>query len=172
VRARTVLGAAGVALFLGGIAWDLIRETRGTMARFKREKKLYRLKFDPEDYPDLEGFECDATGTTLERFIEITVLATVLETPEGRTPENVEKQYRLFARYLKAWNLDDDDDQPVPCTYEGLKSQELDFVLTIMKAWMAAIASVPGDLGKDSPSGGTSPEASLHLASVSGSLAS
>jgi hypothetical protein len=169
VRLRTVLGAAGWALFLGGIAWDLIRETRGTMARFKREKKLYKLKFEDGD---LDGFECYAAGTTLERFIEITQLSGLLETPEGRTAENIEKQYTLFAQYLQSWNLDGDDDQPVPCTYEGLKSQDLEFVLTIMRADLAAVAAVPGDLGKDSPSGETSPEASLRLASASQSLAS
>jgi hypothetical protein len=165
-----VLAGLGWVLFLGCAAFDLLRETRDVMARFKREKKLYKLKFET---PELDGFECIATGTTLERFIELNALSEALQSPEGRTEENIRKQYQLFAQYLKSWNLDDDDDRPVPCTYEGLLTQDFDFVMEIMKAWMQAIASVPDDVGKGSGSGETSQaESRLQLASLSSSLAS
>ena len=142
----------------------------GKAKRFKRERKLYQLQFEADE---LDGFECVATGTTLERFIEITALSEVLKTPEGRTPENVEKQFTLFAEYLVSWNLDDDDDQPIPCTYEGLKTQDFEFVMAIMMAWMQALGGVPDDLGKDSSSGETYQEESLlQLADLSPSLAS
>ena len=137
--------------------------------RFKREKKLYHLNFEAEE---LAGFECYAGGTTLEQFVELTALAEDMKTPEGRTKENIRKQFTTFADYLQSWNLDDDDDQPVPCTYEGLATQDFDFVMAIMMAWMSAIASVAAPLAGPSPSGGTSPEASLQLASLSESLAS
>ena len=139
------------------------------MARFKRERKLYHLNFEAAD---LDGFECYASGTTLDQFVEITALAEELKTEEGRTKENIEKQFTVFAQHLKSWNLDDDDDQPVPCTYEGLAGQEFDFVMAIMMAWMAAIASVPDPLAGRSDSGETSPAPSLALAAVSESLAS
>lgn len=137
--------------------------------RFKRERKLYHLKFEAED---LAGFECYAVGCTLDQFVEITALSEELKTEAGRTPGNIAKQFTTFAKFLESWNLDDDDDQPVPCTYEGLKAQDFDFVMAIMMAWMAAIATVPDPLAERSPSGETSPEASLHLASLSENLAS
>ena len=138
--------------------------------RFKRDKKLYHLNFEDGD---LEGFECYARGTTLEQFVEITALSEELKTEEGRTRGNIEKQFTLFAQFLDSWNLDDDQDKPVPCTYEGLASQDFDFVMAIMMAWMQAIATVPDPLAERSPSGETSGAArSLELASVSESLAS
>jgi hypothetical protein len=173
VWAGAAAGLAGWALFLASMADGLIRETRETMGkarRFKREKKLYQLQFEADE---LDGFECIASGTTLRRFIEITALSEELKTPEGRTKENVEKQFSLFAEYLVSWNLDDDDDVPIPCTFEGLQTQEFDLVMAIMAAWMQAIATVPDDLGKDSGSGETYPEESrLQLASLSESRAS
>lgn len=162
-----MLGAVGWALFLGGIAWDLTRETREVMG-FKREKKVYHLTFET---PDLAGFECYVKGTTLEQFIGITALSETLKTEEGRTEANIRKQFTVIADHLQSWNLEDDDG-PVACDYDGLKAQDFDFVMAIMMAWMASIASVPAPLAERSPSGETSPEASLHLASVSASLAS
>jgi hypothetical protein len=170
VRLGTAFAVAGWVLCAARLAADLMNERDGmTGQRFKREKKLYHLQFEAED---LAGFECYATGTTLEQFVEVTALSEELQTPEGRTKDNIEKQFTVFARFLKSWNLDDENDQPVPCTYEGLASQEFDFVMAIMMAWTAAIASVPAPLAEGSASGETSPEASLHLASQSESLAS
>lgn len=170
MRPGTALAVAGWVLCAARLAADLMNERNGMAGqRFKREKKLYHLQFEAEE---LAGFECYATGTTLERFVEITALAEELKTPEGRTRDNIEKQFRTFAKYLEKWNLDDDDDQPVPCTYDGLASQEFDFVMAIMMAWMAAVATVHAPLAGPSPSGETSPEASLHLANQSESLAS
>ena len=103
---------------------------------------------------------------------KFTPLAAELETPEGRTKENIEAQFTTLAGSMVSWNLDDDDGKPISCDYEGLRVQDFDFVMKIMLGWMQAISSVPESLGKDSNSGGTSPEASLGLASVSRSQAS
>ena len=110
------------------------------MARYRRERKLYQLNFEDDE---LAGFECVMSGVSLERFIEITQLASALETPEGRTPENIERQFTAMAEQLVSWNLDDDDDQPVPASYEGLKAQDFTFVQAIMQGYMQALSSVP-----------------------------
>ena len=57
--------------------------------RFKREKRVYHLKFET---PELEGFECYCTGTTLQRFVEFTALFEQMSTAEGRTEENIKRQ--------------------------------------------------------------------------------
>ena len=90
--------------------------------RFKRERNLYQLNFEGTD---LDGFEVVMKGVSLERFIDITKIASALETPEGRTPENIEAQFTVLSDLLVSWNLDDDDDQPVPATYDGLKAAGL-----------------------------------------------
>lgn len=169
----TVAGLTGWAAFLGLMAEDLIRETRDTMGkarRFKRERKLYRLQFETED---MDGFECIASGMSLERFIAFNALQEQVQSQEARESQAGEQLYTMFARQLVSWNLDDDDDQPVPCDYDGLKAQDVEFVNMLVQAWAKAIAGVPDDLGKDSDSGETSrEESSLRLASLSDSRAS
>ena len=137
--------------------------------RFRRERKLYQLNFED---PELDGFECVMSGVSLERFVDITALAAELETPEGRTKENIEAQFTTLAGSMVSWNLDDDDGKPISCDYEGLRVQDFDFVMKIMLGWMQALASVPKASENGSPSGGISREQSLGLASVSRSQAS
>ena len=137
--------------------------------RFRRERKLYQLTFDD---PELDGFECVMSGVSLDRFIEISALAAELETPAGRTRENIEAQFTTLAASLVEWNLDDEDGNPVPCDYDGLADQDFDFVMAIMLGWMKAISQVSVPLDSGSSSGETSPEASLGLASLSRSRAS
>lgn len=142
----------------------------GKARRFKRERKLYQLQFETED---MDGFECIAAGMSLERFIAFNALQEQVQSAEARESEAGERLYGMFAAQLVSWNLDDDDDEPVPCTYEGLKAQDVEFVNMLLQAWAKAIAGVPDDLGKDSGSGETSrEESSLRLADLSPSLAS
>ena len=137
--------------------------------RFRRERKLYQLNFED---PELDGFECVMSGVSLDRFIDITALAASLETPEGRTKDNIEAQFTTLAASMVSWNLDDDDGKPIPCDYEGLRTQDFDFVMKIMLGWMQALSSVPKASETGSPSGGTSQEQSLGLAALSRSQAS
>ena len=137
--------------------------------RFRRERTLYQLHFEE---PELDGFECVMSGVSLDAFIGVSALAAKLETPEGRTQENIEAQFTTLAGSMVSWNLDNDDGQPVPCDYEGLRVQDFDFVMKIKQGWMQALSSVPKASENDSPSGEISPERSLGLAAVSTSRAS
>lgn len=139
------------------------------MKRYQRERKQYHLQFEDDD---MAGFECLMTGVSLKEFIEISALAAQLEEPDGRTQENIRKQYQTLANCLIEWNLDDDKGKPVPCTYDGLARQDFDFVMQIMLGWMKAISSVSPPLQDDSNSGATSQERSLGLAGLSRSQAS
>jgi hypothetical protein len=159
-------GAAGWLLFLASMAGGLITEWRDMKSRkrFKREPRLYEINFEDGD---LDGFEIIMRGVSLEGFIEIAQLSAALETPEGRTPENIEAQFTILAELLVEWNLDDAEDNPVPATYDGLKTQDFSDVMKIMGGYMQAIASVPKASENDSNSGGISQEQSLGLASLS-----
>jgi hypothetical protein len=132
--------------------------------RFKREPKLFEITFEEGD---LDGFEITMRGVSLERFIEIARLSAALETPAGRTPENIERQFTVLAELLVEWNLDDEKDNPVPATYDGLKQMDFADVMKIMGGYMQAIASVPKASKDDSSSGETLEEASLGLARLS-----
>jgi hypothetical protein len=134
------------------------------MARYKRAAKTYRLVFDDEDMAGLEvtAKGCD-TGTLLE----------LEELRDAATGAAARELISRFAEYLVSWNLDGDDDQPVPADYKGLVGQDPDFVMKVIKAWIEAIGGVDPTSPDGSPDGGTSAEAPPPgLASASRSLAS
>src|SRR5271170_3737320 len=93
--------------------------------RFKKEPRRYALTFEDGD---LDGFECTMGAVSLAQFTDMTRLADELSTPAGRTPANIEAQFTFMARLLVSWNLDDDEDEPVPADYAGLQTLEFSFV--------------------------------------------
>lgn len=135
---------------------------------FKRKKTIYKLVFED---PDLDGFEVRAYAPPLG-FIEV---ATKMVTLGGRhtddlSPEEVEVFngfFAEFAKYLVSWNLEDDDDRPIPATLEGLCTQDVGFVFQIIDAWMSAVGDVAGPLGQSSNVGQQSLVASLPMAPLS-----
>lgn len=144
--------------------------------RFKRKNTLYRLQFED---PDLEGLEVLMKGLSFDRIESLIGLMGGLEDLQGAgdeiKPEQISVLKRFFqivARGLHSWNLDDDDDQPVPATYEGVAAQELTFLMEIAAGWLQAVTQAPPPLPGASPNGATTPAASLSLASSSQSLPS
>lgn len=123
---------------------------------YKRELKLYRLRFED---PDMAGLEVVAKSLRLREFLDMNALAGDIQ-----SEADAEKMYRRFGDALVEWNLLDENDEPVPATYEGLADQELDFVLDIIRAWQQAIAGVDPTSPAGLNSGGISPEASLPMA--------
>jgi hypothetical protein len=77
-----------------------------------------------------------------------------------------------FARKLVAWNLLDDDDEPVPASLDGLLSQDLDFVIRLITAYGTAMTQAPPPLPASSPSGATSPGELTAAAGLSRGLES
>src|SRR6266705_3802130 len=92
-----------------------------TQKKFKREAKQYHIIF-PEDH-DNAGLEVLMRSLPIEEFLELTDLAggAKLDTTVVR------KLFTMFAGSLLEWNLQDDFDNDVPATYEGVQGQDLDF---------------------------------------------
>src|SRR5258706_50838 len=86
--------------------------------------------------------------------------------------DKVDGLFTRFAKSLRAWNLDDDDGEPVPETLDGVRSQDLDFILEITMAWMDAIASVDPTLPQPANGSGTFPAESIPMEPLSPSLPS
>jgi len=132
---------------------------------YVRQRKVYRLRFADED---MAGLVVQARSAPVGQFIGLTKLAQLRG--NDVTPEDMGKLdelFRGFAGCLESWNLEDSDGTPVPATLEGLYSQETDFVLQIIFAWIEAVAGVPGPLGKPSSDGGRSLEASMPMETLS-----
>lgn len=131
---------------------------------YKAKKKLYRLKFAAGH--DLEGLEVTMASVSMGTLLELQEM--------GNRADEVAKdmnQFRglvdTFAGSMIGWNLEDDFDQPVPTTAEGILAQDPDFIMAIILEWTKAISGVPDPLAAGSTSGGQSLEASLPMAPLS-----
>jgi hypothetical protein len=135
---------------------------------YKRDK-IYRLVFED---PDLEGLEVKARSVAIGKLLQISELKELRNSGEldGDGIAKTRDLLQIFADALVSWNLEDDADQPIPATLDGLLDQDLGFVLQIIEAWMEAVTSVSKSLGKASPSGVTFPEGSLPMEPLSSDL--
>jgi hypothetical protein len=138
------------------------------MAGYKRKRTIYRLKFED---PEMEGLVVDTTGADIAEFAVIGELA---EYAADLTMENLAKAAKamldvkaLFAEHLVAWNLEDDDDVPVPATTEGVSAQDDDFVLDLVAAWMDEVGGVSGPKEPTSNGGSPSLVASIPMEPLS-----
>lgn len=141
---------------------------------YKRKKTVYRMRFEGE----LEGLEVTATAPPLGFLEDAMSLASLTgKNAKDLTPEEYAKVMGLFsgfANHLVSWNLENDDDTPVPATLEGCRSQDLDFMFEIIEAWLDAVGNVgeSDPLGRPSSDGRPSLEASMPMEPLSSSLPS
>lgn len=132
---------------------------------FRRPVKLHKLAFDAAD-GDLDGLEVVMGSLTVGQLMDMTRAADHAD----RSAEDMEKFFTDFAAALISWNLEDDtldadgvSLQPVPATLEGVRSCDLGFIVAVAKAWMEAVAGVPGPLPAPSSGGPPSLEGSLPM---------
>lgn len=140
---------------------------------FKREKKIFKLVWPEGD--ENHGLEVRATSCSTGDLIHIMGLVKAVKAAEkddqsDASLDMIDTLFGAFAKCLVGWNLEDDaltEDgpvtQPVPATKSGLESQDLDFVMSIISAWMGAVSAVGEEEGKGSASGEQFPEASLPM---------
>jgi hypothetical protein len=127
---------------------------------YRRERTLYALKFED---PEFEGLEIKAKSLPMREFFELQKFQAEAES----SPEAAEQVIRRMAEVLVSWNLEDEEGQPVPATYEGLADQDMSFVLPVFYAWMDAVASVPNRSRGTSNGSGTSVEGSIEMEPLS-----
>jgi hypothetical protein len=130
---------------------------------YRREPKQYKLIFED---PGMAGLEVVARSLSIGEFAKVTRLADQVK-DDSEATAGVLDLFEMLGKSLASWNLEDEVGDPVPADYEGIKTQELDFILAIVSAWISAIADVTPPLPAGSNSGGTSPEASLPMEPLS-----
>jgi hypothetical protein len=105
---------------------------------YRHASKTYRLVFEG----DLAGLEVICRAGTVQQFVAISQLESNDATASLRNMNNFNKLCSAFAVSLSSWNLEDErTGLPVPGTLEGLFSQDVGLVLSIMEAWMSAVVS-------------------------------
>ena len=133
---------------------------------YKRAKKVYNLVFAAED---MEGLEVKAHSMPLG---DLMALASGIDNIATASIEDVDRVLATFAEVLVAWNLEDDDDVPVPANLDGLKGQDQEFVFSIVMSYVDAVSGVSAPLEQPSPGGEPSLAASIPMDVSSASLAS
>jgi hypothetical protein len=133
---------------------------------YKPKRTVYKLDFSDTEYA---GLEVAVRAGSIGQLLALQELAG----QEEMTADEARQMFAGFAALLVSWNVEDDDDKPVPVTYEGVASQEPDFIKVIITAFYANVAGAPPPLPGASGSGGTSAaESTLGLAAASRSLPS
>jgi hypothetical protein len=139
---------------------------------FKKPKRTYVLEFQDEtDYEDLVVKVRPPTVGEALRNMDLSWMYEDELTEEQRVAKLMEL-YELFLTRLVSWNIEDEDDQPVPTTLEGLQSLDQDFGLRIVRSWLFETSAVSRPLESGSPGGDPSVEASIPMEPPSQSLAS
>lgn len=137
---------------------------------YRRKKTVMNLKFEEHD-----GLEVRVRALTIDELLEMTKTAQAVMGSDGKVKqemvgtEDLEELFSRFSDALLSWTLeeelviDSDEWTPVPTTLQGVKSQEVDFVMELIDVWMTAVAGVEAPLPAGSNSGETSQELSLPM---------
>lgn len=137
---------------------------------YVRQRKVYRLRFDDEE---MNGLEVRAKSVPLGTFLDLVKLMDLdTRSISGSDAGKLDELFEGFAGALVDWNLEEPEGVPVPATFEGLKSQDTDFSLYIVRAWVGALSQIPDFLPPGSSNGGRSLELEMPMESRSPSQTS
>lgn len=139
---------------------------------YRRPRKTYRLVFDDPEYA---GLEVRMAGLSVGEFTRLTAaLGPVSDDPAALAASasaGTGEVIAAFTRSIIEWNLEEDDGRPVPVTAEGVNGQDTGFVMTIIMAWMDAIAGVDPISRASANGGGTAPLGLVPMETLSPSPA-
>lgn len=139
---------------------------------YKRQRKTLSLRF--EDEP---GLEVLARSVSLRKFLDI--LEGVDRLTSSPKREDVEGLFKEFAERVISWNLEDEDDKPVPVGADAILDEDLDFGVKLLMGWVAGILKMfrlpgvegfppAGDSAGNPPSSQMEESIPMTPASVSG----
>lgn len=126
---------------------------------FQRKRKVYKLDFEETEY---EGLEVRVGGLTTGEYLDLIALSGPTEEGDGEA----ESMLRMFAEHLVSWNLTDEEGQPVPTTFDGLRTNDFSMNSFMINAWTDAMTSVPVSTGKKSLAGDPTLVASIPTESL------
>jgi len=134
-------------------------------------RRVLVLEFED---PSFEGLEVKAAVPSLGAFMDVMAAADEQEaaTTGVQMRDAANALLELFAPVLVSWNLEDTDGNPIPTTVDGLRSQDMALVTSIVTAWRRGMSEVSGPLDETSTDGAPHPEASIPMDVLSAPRAS
>lgn len=122
------------------------------MARYKRPS--VRLVFEAEEF---DGLEVECRRVSNNRMFDIMEAAEAMDALKSDDIPGMRKAMAdlagVLAPIIISWNLDDDDDQPVPPTRDGLMDQDPGLLMALAAGVQQAMGGVPVPLDDGSTSG-------------------
>lgn len=80
--------------------------------------------------------------------------------------ELLEPLVDVFVRNVNAWNLEDEDGNPVPVTEETIRGEDSRMMLQVVMSWSESATSVAPPLPRTSSSGNPSLEGTIPMAAL------
>lgn len=114
------------------------------------------------------AFEGDFEGIEVKCRLDVPIdLFLSFMEADSSNAEVVRGAYRRFGdEVLIEWNLEDDDDQPIPANGDTLLERTPRFASLLLTHWREAAAEISAPLGQRSTNGARSPAPSIPMASL------
>lgn len=136
---------------------------------YKSKRQVYVLAF-PDGHP-AHGLEVRAGGASIDGLLKVNRLYQAALAGRGMASVNaesvaaVEQLMDIFGRAIISWNVEDDHDQPIPCTRENLGAISQDELLAVVMAWARTIGEASAPLEtRSTPNGPTSTLSMIPMA--------
>lgn len=143
---------------------------------FKRKRPTVTLKFADPDY---EGFVIEMRRMSIEdSFLFGDLRQWESDVHAGRVAKSVvDKQllamHTAVADAVIGWNLEDDQDNPIPVSVAAIRAEDPDFFWTLVRSWIMAMdIGVSADTKAPSSGGKPSEELQIPMEPLSDDLAS
>jgi hypothetical protein len=133
------------------------------------KRRTFRLIFEDEEFAGLVVRAKSVPIGGLLDALGLAALGDVLDHPEKMRPEDLAKLEALFETFADAlleWNVRDERGRKVPATLAGVRSQDTDFILSVIKAWYQGVVGVSAPLGARSSNGPPSEPPRLPMESL------
>lgn len=147
---------------------------------YQRQTKTYVLKFG-EDTGEYAGLVVKLKSPKIKVMQNLikdaltlgSLTPDQLATRATEGDEDLDRIYKTFADHLVEWNLEDEDGEAVPATFEGVCEVDQDLFTFLLDQWIKASAGVSAPLDKPASSGETFPDLSeIPTVPLSSNLAS
>jgi hypothetical protein len=130
------------------------------------KRRTFRLVFEDEEF---DGLIVRAKSVPIGGLLDALGLAALGDLdPAKMRPEDLAKLEALFETFAAAlleWNVrDTETGEPVPANLDGVRSQDSDFILSVIKAWYQGVVGISGPLGRNSSGGPPSGQPPLPMA--------
>ncbi|MDN3244165.1 hypothetical protein [Streptomyces sp. ZSW22] len=123
---------------------------------YRPKRRIFRLDFSGTDW---EGLEVSMRGLTVGEELE---LGDLRGQQGGGT-----RWFEILTGLLVEWNVEDDQGNPVPTTFDGVRTQDSAMVMAILDALQTAASGVSDPLPQTSPGGEPSPAVPIPMAPLS-----